>query len=225
MGPYIEFIAGNEAIELEHNWLPIEKPAVTERKDNRWNCERPDDKVNAHVPAWMDWLSLTMKTQEEDDGIVEERQKYLEIHRLAKSASSSSMAFCFCEKSLCNPRCFNSRSYFGRQTARSQRDMIRTHRCQGHPIHPVVASIVPLRLISSDSKQYHCQESKESRHRAQTELDGPPSIILTQRSARLWSDGETSHIEMIEADVHRMMKLSTRKAWTGEGRRLRTACL
>ena len=59
------------------------------------------------------------------------------------------------------------------------------YRGQGHPINPIISTIIVLGLTRGRSKQYHRNESEDGRHSAHAQLEWPSTIVLAQHAAGL----------------------------------------
>ena len=60
MGPEVEFIAGNEAIKINHDRLPVPKPAFTDREEDSGNAKTPYKEVRGDRPTWVDGAPISV---------------------------------------------------------------------------------------------------------------------------------------------------------------------
>ena len=95
MTPEIVRVTWHNAIfEFNEDGLPVPEPAISNRENDRWYSEAPDEEIHANVPARVNGAAVALKeSKEEEKRVVEKSEEDLLDARSAGRPSKGSRRF------------------------------------------------------------------------------------------------------------------------------------
>ena len=128
MAPEVEFVAGDEAVELDLDRLPVPKPSFTHGEENSGDTKAPYKEVGSDRTTWMDGATVSVVDGcKYEKKIIQEGDEKLFIRRV-----SISVLYYFCKTPS---RC---------RRMRGQSEIHSAYRCDWKSIDPIIAPIIVL---------------------------------------------------------------------------------